>query len=131
IPVLSTVTLSDSSLIVAGSGLPISLPGKNPDPENRFLTVGPAFFSAMQIPILAGREINERDRPGSPAVALVNEVFAKANFGDANPLGQHLILRDQEEKVGRDMEIIGIAKNARYGGIKAKIPPVIYMPYDQ
>jgi macrolide transport system ATP-binding/permease protein len=95
------------------------------------LTVGPAFFSTMQVPILAGREIDERDRPGSPAVAIINEVFAKANFGDLNPLGQHLTLRDMQRQVGRDMEIVGVAKNALYGYIKDKIPPVIYMPYDQ
>ena len=56
------------------------------------LAVGPAFFTTMQIPILAGRDIEERDRPGSPAVAVINEVFAKTNFGRRNPLGQHLIL---------------------------------------
>ena len=42
--------------------------------------VGPAFFTTMQIPILAGRDFDERDRPGSPAVAVINEVFAKAQF---------------------------------------------------
>ncbi len=51
----------------------------------------------MQIPILAGRDFEESDRPGSPAVAVINEVFAKANFGDRNPLGQHLILREAGE----------------------------------
>ena len=83
----------EDSLIEAGTGLPISVPGRRPIRRNRILTVGPAFFATMQIPILAGRDFEERDRPGSPAVAVINEVFAKANFGDRNPLGQHLILR--------------------------------------
>jgi predicted permease len=97
------------------------------------LTVGPAFFTTMQIPILAGRDFDERDRPGSPAVAVINEVFAKANFGDRNPLGQHLTLREAGEgdRLARDMEIVGVSRNARYGGLTRAIPPVVYMPYDQ
>ena len=31
----------------------------------------------------------------------------------------------------RDAEIIGVVKDARYGGIKGDVPPVVYMPYDQ
>ena len=87
----------------------------------------------MQIPILAGRDFKEGDRPGSPAVAVINQVFAKANFGDRNPLGQHVILREAGEAapLARDMEIVGVSRNARYGGLKKDIPPVVYMPYDQ
>ena len=29
------------------------------------------------------------------------------------------------------MEIVGVCKNARYGGLKREVPPVVYMPYDQ
>jgi len=87
----------------------------------------------MQIPILAGRDFEERDRPGSPAVAVINEVFAKSNFGDRNPLGQHLILREAGEgdRIGRDMEIVGVSRDARYDGLTRAIPPVVYMPYNQ
>jgi predicted permease len=87
----------------------------------------------MQIPILAGRDFEENDRPGSPAVAVINQVFAKANFGDRNPLGQHLTLRKgrNDELVVRDMEIVGISGNARYGGLTRDIPPLVYLPYNQ
>src|SRR5207244_2624790 len=104
-----------------------------PDPANRFMTVGPAFFTTMQIPILAGRDFEERDRAGSPSVAVINEVFAKANFGARNPLGEHLTLREAGEgdRLARDMEIVGVSRNARYGGLTRAIPPVVYIPYDQ
>jgi predicted permease len=87
----------------------------------------------MWIPILAGRDFDEGDRPGSPSVAVINEVFAKANFGDRNPLGQHLTLREagDESRLARDMEIVGVSRNARYGGLTRAIPPVVYIPYDQ
>jgi len=130
IPGVRNVTLSDRFLIRAGFMLPVSLPGAEPNDANRLLAVGPAFFSTMQIPILAGREILESDRPGSPAVVVINERFAKANFGGRNPLGQHLTLWKGKE-AARDMEVIGVSKDARYGGLKGEIPPVAYIAYDQ
>src|SRR5581483_3219844 len=130
IPGVRNASLADSSLIKAGNGLPISVPGAPPDDANRFLAVGPAFLTTMQIPILAGRDIQERDRAGSQPIAVINERFAKINFPGRNPLGRHLILW-KDKRPARDMEIVGISKNARYGGLKEAIPPVVYIPYDQ
>ena len=58
IPGVRSASLSESSLIGAGTGYPVSLPGKPPNPSNRILRAGPDFFRTMQIPILAGREID-------------------------------------------------------------------------
>jgi macrolide transport system ATP-binding/permease protein len=133
IPGVRDASLSEDSLIEAGTGLPLSLAGTPPNPANRILNVGPAFFKTMQIPILAGRDVQERDGPGSPAVAVINEAFAKANLGNRNPLGQHLILREPEEgdRLARDMEIVGVCRNARYGGLTKDVPPVAYLAYNQ
>ncbi len=94
IPGVSSASLSEDSLIEAGTGLPLSVSGGPPNNGSQILNVGPAFFTTMQIPILAGRDLEESDRPGSAPVAIVNQEFAKANFGDRNPLGQHLLLRE-------------------------------------
>jgi predicted permease len=133
IPGIRDASLSEDSLIEAGTGLPLGLAGAPPNPANRILNVGPAFFRTMQIPILAGRDIEERDGPGWPAVAVINETFAKANFGNRNPLGQHLILREpgEGERLARDMETVGVSRNARYGGLTRDIPPVAYLSYSQ
>jgi len=97
------------------------------------LRVGPEFFRTMQIPMLAGRGIEDRDGRGSPAVAVVNEAFVMANLAGRNPLGQHLILRKANNglDVARDMEIVGVCRNASYGSLKGAIRPVAYIPYDQ
>ena len=133
IPGVRDASLSEDSLIEAGTGLPLGVSGAPPDNANRILNVGPEFFKTMQIPILTGRDIEERDGPSSPAVVVINEVFAKANFGNRNPLGQHLILREaaEGERLARDMEIVGVCRNARYGGLTKDIPPVAYLPYNQ
>lgn len=143
IPGVREASLSEDSLIDAGTGLPLGVSGEPPNPANRILSVGPEFFRTMQIPILEGRDIEERDRSGSPAVAVVNEAFVKANFGGRNPLGQHLIMwkaggellskqvLDPGNKLARDMEIVGVCRNASYGSLTRATPPVAYLPYDQ
>ncbi len=57
----------------------------------RVLATGPGFFSTLQIPVLAGREFDERDRAGSPPVVIVNEAWTKANLGGRNPVGQTVV----------------------------------------
>jgi predicted permease len=127
-----SASLSEDSLIQAGTGLPLGVAGEPRNDANRILSVGPAFFATMQIPILAGRDIGDRDRPGSPAVAVINQEFARTSFGDRNPLGQHLTLgRGDGDRLARDMEIVGVSKNARYGGLTRDIPPVAYIAYSQ
>jgi macrolide transport system ATP-binding/permease protein len=61
---------------------------------------------------------------------VINEEFARRNFSGQNPLGHHLILW-RDEKPARDMEIVGVARNATYGNLKNSTMPVIYLPYDQ
>ncbi|HZS27265.1 MAG TPA: ABC transporter permease [Candidatus Angelobacter sp.] len=110
-------SLSHESLIHAGSGLRIHLPGAPEDPDTRYLCVGPDFFKTMQIPILVGRDINDHDLPGSPKVAVVSELFAQKNFGDQNPLGRHIILENAKNL--RDMEIVGVARSAQCRTLRA------------
>lgn len=127
IPGVRNATLSHSSLIGAGRGLSISVAGV-PAAGTRVLNAGPGFFSTMQIPILAGREIDERDRRTSTPVVVVNELFAKTYFGGKNPLGRHVTLGGPS---GREMEIVGVSSNVQYGSLRQTRPPVVFMPYNQ
>jgi len=130
IPGVRHASLAETSLIGAGSSHPITVPGSPPNDATRILSIGPDFLTTMQIPLLAGRDVEDRDHPGSPAIAIIKQRFGRDNFGDQNPLGRHVILWKGEQPA-RDMEIVGVAKNARYGGLKEQIPPVVYFPYDQ
>jgi macrolide transport system ATP-binding/permease protein len=128
IPGVRGVSLSHEPLIQAGSAQPIHLPGAQRDRETRYLYTGADFFKTMQIPMLAGREFEDRDQQSSPQVAVVSEQFARKNFGKENPVGRRLVMEGRDP---RDLEIIGVAKEAHYGGLKSKVPPVVYIPYAQ
>ncbi len=127
LPGVRSATLSHASLIRAGRSHPVRVDGQ-PTQGTRILWTGPGFFSTMQIPI-RGREIVDTDRQGTLPVAVVSELFAKTNFGGAEALGRHV-----EVNIGRVpllLEIVGIAVDARYGGIKRDIPPVVYVAFAQ
>ena len=127
IPGVRAATLSHSSLIRAGRAYSLLADGAEA-PGTRFLQTGPGFFSAMQIPILQGREIDERDRAGSLPVVVVSDLFARTFFANQNPLGRHVQVRS---RFSIDLEVIGVAADARYGGLKGTNPPVVYAPYAQ
>ncbi len=128
VPGVAGLSMSNRPIITAGFSLGIRVNGRLiENRDTRMLLVGPGFFSTLQIPIVMGREIDEREKPGSPMTAVVSELFARSAFGDENPIGRHVMVgRDQ-----REAEIVGVAKDARYGGLKRPLPAVVYVPYNQ
>jgi predicted permease len=88
---------------------------------------GAGFFSAMGIPLVAGREFRESDRAGAPGVAVVNETFAKGFFEGANPIGKRLTLRRSREI----FEIVGVVKDAKYDNLREEPRRFAYLPAAQ
>jgi MacB-like periplasmic core domain len=52
--------------------------------------VTPAYFAALEIPLLAGRSFTASDRRGAQPVAIVNRSFVRKYFGGLNPVDQAL-----------------------------------------
>jgi predicted permease len=118
IPGVNSATLSQSSIIEAArTGQAIRGPmkiGATSVTGARVMAAGPRFLTTMQIPILAGREIDDRDQPGSTPVAVISERLARTYFGNELPVGRRITLPDEK----RDLEIVGVSANLRYGGLK-------------
>jgi predicted permease len=127
LPGVLDVSFSHASLIAAGRQFPVSVAGA-PAPGTRILNTGPAFFTTMQIPITLGRELDERDRPGSAPVAVVNELFAKTFLDQQNPIGRRITV-DGPTRV--DVEIVGVSANVRYSGLKQQFVPLVFLPFNQ
>jgi predicted permease len=89
------------------------------------------FFPTMQIPIVLGRGFDDRDQPGSQPVAVVSEAYVKRYLPDRNPLGEHVIITRRPPLQDRDVEIVGVAANARYGEIKGEFRQIAYVPFNQ
>jgi predicted permease len=79
------------------------------------------YFRTMQIPILAGRDFQRGDR----SVVILNENFARALFGGANPIG-HTI---DSFPFGGKVEVIGVAANSSYFSLADRNALAVYRPY--
>jgi predicted permease len=73
------------------------------------LLIGPGFFDAMGIPILAGRAITIRDDERAPNVCVVSATTARTFFGDRSPLGRHFTFKRSGAEY--TVEIVGVAKD--------------------
>jgi predicted permease len=145
IPGVRSATMADSPLIGGGAWGWAVVPLSQQSPEHaptghgsgfsraatHVLGVAPGFFRAMRIPLAAGREFNERDRKDTPPVAIVNEAWAKVNLGGGNPVGQIVISFGLDNAKPRQMEIVGLARNARYDDLTGEFPAVVYLPFEQ
>jgi macrolide transport system ATP-binding/permease protein len=90
-------------------------------------SVGPGYFATLGIPIIAGRDFNRGDRPGSPPVAIVSEAFARAYFPGQSALGKR-VRRSNDEPYS---EIVGIAKDSKYESVAETAAPLFYSAYTQ
>jgi predicted permease len=112
----------------AGPVVPVGQPRKA---STHILMTTADFFKTMQIPVVLGRAFDDRDQPGSRPVAVVSEAYVRTNFPDRNPLGEHLVISRRPPLDARDVEIVGVARNARYGALKGEFPEIAYLPFNQ
>jgi predicted permease len=94
--------------------------------------VGPDYFSAVGIPVLAGRGIEAQDTAASTRVAVVNEAMAKRYFSGQNPLGRQFQI-DDPDWLAKPITIVGISRDAKDHGsrIREDVPPRFYLAFQQ
>ncbi len=109
----------------------LSLPGRQ---RNAYINaVSPGWFQTYGTPIVAGRDISDRDRQGAPPVALINETAARRFFPAANPIGQ-TIRQTGDNPTAAPREIVGVVKDAAYGAhgsLREAIPSTLYLALAQ
>lgn len=103
-------------------------PPAAPDVAAQWNTVTPAYFRAVGIKLLDGREFTDHDKDGATPVMMVTQSFARAMFGDEPALGKR-VRSWRDENVYR--EIVGIVSEVRYEGLTDAPKPQVYVPYAQ
>jgi predicted permease len=104
--------------------------GPDTNTNGSFNAVGPGYFKIMGIPLMMGREFTRQDAFGAPKVAVVNQAFVKKfNLGDS-ALGKHFGIGGGTG-TKMDIEIVGVAQDAKYSEVKQAVPPQYFVPYRQ
>ncbi|PYU43261.1 MAG: ABC transporter substrate-binding protein, partial [Acidobacteria bacterium] len=88
--------------------------------------VGPHYFETIGTRLLRGRAIDERDMPGAPNVAVINETFAGKFFPNDDPIGQHFGMTDLSHS--SDYEIVGIVEDAKYQDTRGPAYATFFLP---
>jgi len=97
--------------------------------ETFFNRISPDYFRTLGTPVLRGREFTERDTGTSPAVAIVNETFARKFFANGEALGRFISLPPIYKT--RRMEIVGVVADSKYRDLRAPIPYSAYFALAQ
>jgi putative ABC transport system permease protein len=96
--------------------------GPESDVLSDVLSVSPGWFDAMRIRLLGGRDFRQTDT--DPAVAIVNEAFAKQYFSGEDPTGKWF------ENGGARFQIVGFVRDARSrDNMRRAILPTAYVPF--
>ena len=127
-----------------------SIPGRSLSAANGLATaayrvVSPGYFQAIATPLREGRFFEEMDGPGNPAVAMVNESFARSWFHGEDVVGKRIQLHNLYAREGLEsgrpvndsVQIIGVVKDSRQDASRhlhdlyAAPSPEIYVPFRQ
>jgi putative ABC transport system permease protein len=89
--------------------------------------VSPAYFETVGIPVVRGRAFTDRDREEAPAVAIVNEQWARSFWPGEDPLGKRFEMAKQR----RTVEVVGVVRDGKFRSYRASIDPCFYLPLAQ
>src|SRR5437660_2560026 len=89
--------------------------------------ISPGWLRTLGIPLLAGRDFNERDIADHPNVVLISASGAKTVFGNENPIGKTLLVTSGSVPV----EIVGVVGDVRSVRLDQRNDMEFYRPLAQ
>ncbi|OLC80888.1 MAG: hypothetical protein AUH72_10825 [Acidobacteria bacterium 13_1_40CM_4_65_8] len=111
------------------STAPIAVDGYDAPPDQQptadFNEIGPQFLATMGIPLVSGREFTRADNDTAPLVAVVDETMAAQFWRGVDPIGRRVQVK------GRWMQIVGVARNAKYRNLLETPKPFFYVALRQ
>jgi putative ABC transport system permease protein len=103
------------------------------DGDEQWRAASPRYFQTLEVPLLRGRFISERDTATSPPVLIINAGMAKKYWPKEDALGKVVVigrgLGPQFEDPPR--EIVGIVGDVPETGLANHGEPVMYVPQAQ
>jgi predicted permease len=96
-----------------------------------FNFVSPGYLETVRTPLLAGRNFNDGDTKTATRVAIVNEILARTFFPNGDALGKYFRVHPDPGKPAPPIQIVGLAKDAKYESLREEAHPTAYFPVAQ
>jgi len=102
-------------------------------PSGDFFAAGVGYFRTMGIPIIKGRDFDDRDRHGSTPVIIITETLARQFFPNEDPIGKRIEpgINTIEDEDTTMREIVGVAADVRNRSLDTPPKPAYYVPQTQ
>jgi predicted permease len=99
----------------SSSELPLAVP----------FTVGSDYFKTMEIPLVAGRDFDERDGAKDARAAIVNETFARKFWPGQEATGKRFSINGPGDAY---LTVVGVAADGKYNSLAEEPQPAFYRP---
>jgi hypothetical protein len=90
----------------------------------------PGYFDALGIRLTSGRDFATADVAHAEPVGIVNATFVRRYFNNRSPLDRSIgVWLGNRDPV--NVRIVGVARDAKYDGLREAAEPMLYMPMAQ
>ncbi|MEO5897179.1 MAG: ABC transporter permease [Vicinamibacterales bacterium] len=94
-------------------------------PSANYRFIGPAYFSAIGMPMLQGRSIEQQDRNRTPTPAVISLRTARTLWPEGNPVGREFTRADPAQR----FHVVGVVADGRTTALESEPPLMVYVPY--
>jgi putative ABC transport system permease protein len=114
-------------------------PAANDAPQAQHQSVDEDYFKVIGVPLLKGRFFDARDTADAPGVVLINDVLARQQWPNVDPIGQRIttgvryvgpmgeMLMPPQTK----FQIVGVVSNVKNAALSRAAEPALYFSYRQ
>ena len=119
LPGVESAGAVDNLPLTGGSNQPVAVEGRpvvpmSEQPEVSVRVVTPGYLSAMRIPMLEGRDLQESDTAASTGVVVISKAMANQFWPDQSPIGRHLKLTFFPDK---ERTVVGVVGDVKQQGL--------------
>lgn len=90
--------------------------------------ISSGYFRAMQIPIIEGRDFDDRDHVKSQRVVIINQQMAESLWPGESAIGKRILIGAESRDL---IEVAGVVKTGKYRNLAEDSKPYIYYPMTQ
>jgi putative ABC transport system permease protein len=110
-------------------------------PDIQYRAVAGRYFTAMGVPLLKGRLLDEHDQFNSAYAVVVNETLARRFWPGQDPVGKKVLLTPPENLIPpaqvppgfhpQTFSIVGVVADVHYGSLDKAAQPTVYASIQQ